>query len=186
VKPKTARYFLRAAIGLFYDMQQGGLPQHEVDLIKQSVGVTLFESDARIGAWLSLPVLISEDDLFDYFEGTGRHISPFLDRSRTHSDRNEFRCASSQSRTRTSRRSTRSSLRSIARTNVDSKDRTSAQHYIISRLCRPTPLFKNLLESESLESILDKHSTTLGLYRRSSFGLSDSDRSLEGVRAGSR
>jgi len=52
-------------------MQRGGLPQHEVDLIKQSVGVTLFESDARIGAWLSLPVLISEDDLFDYFEGTG-------------------------------------------------------------------------------------------------------------------
>ncbi|GAA6016683.1 hypothetical protein JCM11491_000206 [Sporobolomyces phaffii] len=74
VKPKTARFFLRAALGLFYDMQGGGLSHHEIDLIKRSVGTTLFESDARISAWLSLPPLISEDDLFDYFDGTGVHL----------------------------------------------------------------------------------------------------------------
>ncbi|GAA6059053.1 hypothetical protein JCM10212_001278 [Sporobolomyces blumeae] len=74
VKPKTARYFLRAAIGLFYDMQRGGVPQNDVEVIKQSVGLTLYESDARIAAWLSMPVLISEDDLFEYFEGTGVHL----------------------------------------------------------------------------------------------------------------
>ncbi|GAA5965372.1 hypothetical protein JCM3765_004874 [Sporobolomyces pararoseus] len=74
VKPKTARFFLRAALGLFYDMQGGELPPHEVDHIKRSVGSPLYESDARIAAWLSLPALISEDDLDDYFEGTGVHL----------------------------------------------------------------------------------------------------------------
>ncbi|GAA5940888.1 Zn(II)2Cys6 transcription factor domain-containing protein [Sporobolomyces koalae] len=73
VRPRTARFFLRAAIGIFVDME-GTLPPHEIDLIKRSVGVTLYESDARIAAWLSLPVLISEDDLANYFEGTGVHL----------------------------------------------------------------------------------------------------------------
>ncbi|GAA5832483.1 hypothetical protein JCM3766R1_003094 [Sporobolomyces carnicolor] len=74
VKPKTARFFLRAALGLFYDMQGGELSEAEVYRIKQSVGVPLFESDARISAWLSMPALISEDDLYDYFDGTGVHL----------------------------------------------------------------------------------------------------------------
>jgi hypothetical protein len=73
VKPKTARFFLRAALGLFYDMQGGELPPHEVELIKRSVGPPLYESDARIAAWLSLPALISEEDLYDYFDGTSKH-----------------------------------------------------------------------------------------------------------------
>lgn len=74
VRPKTARFFLRAAVGLFYDMQGGDMPLHEVDHIKRSVGPTLYESDARISAWLSLPALISEDDLDQYFYDTGVYL----------------------------------------------------------------------------------------------------------------
>ncbi|GAA6003790.1 uncharacterized protein JCM10292_003376 [Rhodotorula paludigena] len=87
VKPKTARFFLRSAMGLFRDMQHSDLPPSEVQAIKSSVGPTLFESDARIAAYLSMPVVISDNDLYEYFEGTGVHVpdlanedlGPYLD-----------------------------------------------------------------------------------------------------------
>ncbi|BGP40239.1 hypothetical protein JCM10449v2_004197 [Rhodotorula kratochvilovae] len=74
VQPKTARFFLRTAMGVFRDMQHAGLSPNEVQVIKLSVGPTLFESDARIAAYLSMPVCITEDDLYEYFDGTGVHV----------------------------------------------------------------------------------------------------------------
>ncbi|GAA5917029.1 hypothetical protein JCM5296_001820 [Sporobolomyces johnsonii] len=73
-KPRTARFFLRVAIGLFYDMQAAESSDEDVHAIKLSVGRTLVESDSRIAAYLSMPVLISESDLLEYFHGTGVHL----------------------------------------------------------------------------------------------------------------
>ncbi|GAA6007000.1 hypothetical protein JCM10207_009166 [Rhodosporidiobolus poonsookiae] len=70
-KPKTARFFLRTAMGVFRDMQHSDLSPTEIANIKASVGPTLFESDSRIAAYLSMPVVISDDDLYEYFDGTG-------------------------------------------------------------------------------------------------------------------
>ncbi|GAA5983536.1 hypothetical protein JCM10908_000323 [Rhodotorula pacifica] len=73
-KPKTARFFLRTAMGIFRDMQHSDLPLEEVRDIKASVGPTLFECDCRISAYLGMPPLISDDDLYEYFDGTGVHV----------------------------------------------------------------------------------------------------------------
>ncbi|GAA5989890.1 hypothetical protein JCM11641_001962 [Rhodosporidiobolus odoratus] len=73
-KPKTARFFLRTAMGVFRDMQHSDLAPSEIDAIKAVVGPTLFESDSRIAAFLSMPVLISDEDLCEYFDGTGVHV----------------------------------------------------------------------------------------------------------------
>ncbi|GAA5918876.1 hypothetical protein JCM1841_006654 [Sporobolomyces salmonicolor] len=73
-KPRTARFFLRTALGLFYDMQAAESSDEDIHATKLSVGRTLVESDSRIAAYLSMPVLISESDLLDYFEGTGVHL----------------------------------------------------------------------------------------------------------------
>ncbi|BGP55675.1 hypothetical protein JCM8202v2_003280 [Rhodotorula sphaerocarpa] len=73
-KPKTARFFLRTAMGIFRDMQHSDLPLEEVRAIKASVGPTLFECDCRIAAYLGMPPLISDDDLYEYFDGTGVHV----------------------------------------------------------------------------------------------------------------
>ncbi|KPV74745.1 uncharacterized protein RHOBADRAFT_53693, partial [Rhodotorula graminis WP1] len=71
VHPVTARFFLRTAIGLFRDMQHASdLSYDEVQATKLRVGPTLFESDARIAAYLSLPVCITDEDLYEYFDGT--------------------------------------------------------------------------------------------------------------------
>ncbi|GAA5886126.1 hypothetical protein JCM6882_004273 [Rhodosporidiobolus microsporus] len=69
-KPKTARFFLRTAMGVFRDMQHSDLSPEEVQAIKSAVGPTLYESDSRIAAYLSMPVVISDGDLDEYFEGT--------------------------------------------------------------------------------------------------------------------
>ncbi|GAA5875336.1 hypothetical protein JCM3774_005782 [Rhodotorula dairenensis] len=73
-KPRTARFFLRTAMGIFRDMQHSDLPPEEVRSIKTSVGPTLFECDCRISAYLGMPLLISDDDLYEYFDGTGVHV----------------------------------------------------------------------------------------------------------------
>ncbi|GAA6038180.1 hypothetical protein JCM8097_005780 [Rhodosporidiobolus ruineniae] len=73
-KPKTARFFLRTAMGVFRDMQHSDLDPAEVQAIKTAVGPTLFESDSRIAAYLSMPCIISDDDLYEYFDGTGVHV----------------------------------------------------------------------------------------------------------------
>ncbi|BGP16435.1 hypothetical protein JCM10213v2_004437 [Rhodosporidiobolus nylandii] len=73
-KPRTARFFLRTAMGVFRDMQHSDMSPQEIDAIKAAVGPTLFESDSRIAAYLSMPVLISDADLDEYFEGTGVHV----------------------------------------------------------------------------------------------------------------
>lgn len=41
-KPRTARFFLRTAMGIFRDMQHSDLPLEEVRAIKTFVGPTLF------------------------------------------------------------------------------------------------------------------------------------------------
>lgn len=94
-KPKTARFFLRTAMGIFRDMQHSDLSAEEVQEIKISVGPTLFvsegslthstaeaherltvmqECDCRIAAYLGMPLLINDDDLYEYFDGTGVHV----------------------------------------------------------------------------------------------------------------
>ncbi|GAA5850537.1 hypothetical protein JCM8547_001907 [Rhodosporidiobolus lusitaniae] len=73
-KPKTARFFLRTAMGVFRDMQHSDLSPDEIKAIKSAVGPTLFESDSRIAAYLSMPVVITDDDLYEYFDGTGVQV----------------------------------------------------------------------------------------------------------------
>ncbi|KAK4335368.1 Zn(2)-C6 fungal-type transcription factor [Rhodotorula toruloides] len=76
VKPTKARFFLRTAMGLYRDMQQqnSGLSAAQIREIKNAVGPTLFESDSRIAAYLSMPILVSDEDLDQYFDGTGVHV----------------------------------------------------------------------------------------------------------------
>ena len=47
-KPRTARFFLRTAMGIFRDMQHSDLPLEEVRAIKTSVGPTLFVRRASL------------------------------------------------------------------------------------------------------------------------------------------
>ena len=47
-KPRTARFFLRTAMGIFRDMQHSDLPPEEVRAIKASVGPTLFVRRASL------------------------------------------------------------------------------------------------------------------------------------------
>ncbi|BGP24743.1 zn(2)-C6 fungal-type transcription factor [Rhodotorula toruloides] len=76
VKPTKARFFLRTAMGLYRDMQQqnSDLSAAQIREIKNAVGPTLFESDSRIAAYLSMMTFISDDDLDQYFDGTGVHV----------------------------------------------------------------------------------------------------------------
>jgi hypothetical protein len=46
-------------MGVFRDMQHSDLPPSEIQAIKTAVGPTLFESDSRIAAYLSMPVVIT-------------------------------------------------------------------------------------------------------------------------------
>lgn len=55
-KPRTARFFLRTAMGIFRDMQHSDLPLEEVRAIKASVGPTLFVRRAFISTGQSRPV----------------------------------------------------------------------------------------------------------------------------------
>ncbi|GAA5842268.1 hypothetical protein JCM11251_006763 [Rhodosporidiobolus azoricus] len=73
-KPKTARFFLRTAMGVFRDMQHSDLSPEEIQAIKSAVGPTLYESDSRIAAYLSMPVIISDGDLAEYFDETAVRV----------------------------------------------------------------------------------------------------------------
>lgn len=72
VKPVKSRFFLRNVAGMFQDLQRScGLSVGEVLAIKRTVGATLFECDARVAAYSSSPLVVSDSDIEEYFGGTG-------------------------------------------------------------------------------------------------------------------
>lgn len=66
---------------MFEDMQRedSQVPLSEVLAIKKSVGRTLYECDARVAAYSSSPLFISDDDVYELFSGTGI-VVPDLER----------------------------------------------------------------------------------------------------------
>lgn len=72
VKPIKSRFFLRNVAGMFQDLQRScNLSLGEVLAIKRSVGATLYECDARVAAYSSSPLVVSDADIEEYFQGTG-------------------------------------------------------------------------------------------------------------------
>lgn len=72
VKPIKSRFFLRNAMGMYIDLQRDPeVSLGEVLAIKRSVGATLYECDARVAAYSSSPLVVSDQDIEDYFQGTG-------------------------------------------------------------------------------------------------------------------
>ncbi|SCV71924.1 BQ2448_4618 [Microbotryum intermedium] len=69
-RPTRARYFLRNVVGMFEDLQASDtMSEAEVRDLKAAVGPTVYESDARVAAYLSMAVLISDQDVENYFDG---------------------------------------------------------------------------------------------------------------------
>ncbi|KDE08881.1 hypothetical protein MVLG_00978 [Microbotryum lychnidis-dioicae p1A1 Lamole] len=69
-RPTRARYFLRNVVGMFEDLQTSDMmSEAEVRDLKAAVGPTVYESDARVAAYLSMPVLIGNRDVKSYFDG---------------------------------------------------------------------------------------------------------------------
>jgi hypothetical protein len=58
---------------MFADLQSedSEVPMAEVLAIKRSVGRMLYECDARVAAYSSSPLFISDDDIEVLFPGTG-------------------------------------------------------------------------------------------------------------------
>lgn len=70
-----SRFFLRNVAGMFQDLQRScGLSVGEVLAIKRTVGATLFECDARVAAYSSSPLVLSDSDIEEYFGGTGEPL----------------------------------------------------------------------------------------------------------------
>ena len=70
---------------MFIDLQRDPeVSLGEVLAIKRSVGATLYECDARVAAYSSAPLCLSDQDIEDYFEGTGKLAWPLVIRIVTH------------------------------------------------------------------------------------------------------
>ncbi|KAM0791491.1 hypothetical protein ACM66B_005944 [Microbotryomycetes sp. NB124-2] len=79
VRPVKSRFFLRNVTGMFEDIQRMDVPPAEILRIKQSVGRTLYECDARIAAYSNSPLFITDADIRELFHGTGI-VLPDLER----------------------------------------------------------------------------------------------------------
>ncbi|KAK4046280.1 hypothetical protein OIV83_006203 [Microbotryomycetes sp. JL201] len=79
VKPVKSRFFLRNVTGMFEDIQRMDVSPAEILRIKQSVGRTLYECDARVAAYSNSPLFITDDDIAELFHGTGI-VLPDLER----------------------------------------------------------------------------------------------------------
>lgn len=58
---------------MFEDIQRLDVPLSEILSIKRSVARTLYECDARVAAYSSSPLFISDLDIGELFDGTGEH-----------------------------------------------------------------------------------------------------------------
>lgn len=57
---------------MFIDMHRDpNIPLDEILVMKRSVGVTLYQCDARVAAYSGSPPVVSDQNIHDYFEGTG-------------------------------------------------------------------------------------------------------------------